>query len=320
MKLILLSTELLSHTQVLLFYSSVCVSFLSALLLVMLIKARIKTTRSNAALALRNKEVEAQHQEIHQQKRALEELNGVKDKMFSIIAHDFRSPLNTIQGVLSLLHMDALSEDELHMLLPDLTRKVDASINLLDNLLHWSRSQMQGIKVNPSNIHLRKVINDTIAHMHQVATQKDILIQVFVDDSLRVHADLEMTRLIIRNLLSNAIKFSYEGHAIHIEAHQSEATHYDELETNNQAVVSITDFGVGIPEDVLQDLFARNGYSTKGTAQEKGTGLGLNLCQECVRLNGGEIWVNSSDQGMTNFSFSLPLVEAHEQLPMMQHR
>lgn len=319
MKFILLFTELSSHTQTFLLYSSVCVSFLSVLLLILLIRARVRTTRANAALALRNEEIETQHQEIHEQKRVLEELNGVKDKMFSIIAHDFRSPLNTIQGVLSLLHMDALSEHELRVLLPDLTRKVDASINLLDNLLHWSRSQMQGIKVNPSTFRLRRVINDTIAHMHQLATQKDILIQVFVDDSLQVHADLEMTRLIIRNLLSNAIKFSYEGHAIHIEVHQNETLPCDEVKSNDQAIISITDFGVGIPESILQDLFVRNGYSTKGTAEEKGTGLGLNLCQECVRLNGGEIWANSSDLGITNFSFTLPLAEATTEQTVVQH-
>ena len=309
MKLILLFTELLSQTQAFLFYSSVSVSFLSVILLLLLVNARLKTTRANEALALRNKVVEEQHQEIHEQKLVLEELNGVKDKMFSIIAHDFRSPLNTIQGVLSLLHLDALSEDELRELLPDLTRKVDASINLLDNLLHWSRSQMQGIKVNPSNFVLRKVISETIAHMHQLATQKDILIQVFVDDTLRVHADLEMTRLVVRNLLSNAIKFSYEGHAIHIEVHQGNAPSHNQALSNDQAVVSITDFGIGISQDVLQDLFDRSGYSTKGTAQEKGTGLGLNLCQECVEINGGEIWANSNDQGVTTFSFSIPLAK-----------
>lgn len=309
MKLILLFTELLSQTQAFLFYSSVSVSFISVLLLVLLVKARIKTTRANQALAIRNKVVEEQHQEIHEQKLVLEELNGVKDKMFSIIAHDFRSPLNTIQGVLSLLHMDALSEDELRELLPDLTRKVDASINLLDNLLHWSRSQMQGIKVNPSNFVLRKIINETIAHMHQLATQKDILIQVFVDDTLRVYADLEMTRLVVRNLLSNAIKFSYEGHAIHIEVHQGEASSHDVALSDDKVIVSITDFGIGISQDVLQDLFDRSGYSTKGTAQEKGTGLGLNLCQECVEMNGGEIWANSNDQGVTNFSFTIPLAK-----------
>ncbi len=313
MILILLFTELLPQTQAFLFYSSVSISFFSLLLLILLVNTRIKLTRANAALALRNEEIEAQHQEIRKQKLVLEELNSVKDKMFSIIAHDFRSPLNTIQGVLSLLHMDALSEDELRILLPDLTRKVDASINLLDNLLHWSRSQMQGVKVNSSNFLLRKVINETIAHMHQLAMQKDILIQVFVDDTLKVYADLEMTRLVVRNLLSNAIKFSYEGHAIHIDVYTGEASFPGKTLPDNHAIVSVTDFGVGIAQDVLQDLFDRNGYSTKGTAQEKGTGLGLKLCQECVEMNGGKIWANSSSKGITNFSFTVPLAEVAEE-------
>ena len=319
MKLLLLFTELLSQTQLFLFYSSIGVSFLSLLLLVLLVKARIKAKKANTVLALRNKEVEIQHQEIGKQKQVLEEINEVKDKMFSIIAHDFRSPLNTIQGVLSLLHMDALSEDELRMLLPDLTRKVDASINLLDNLLHWSRAQMQGIKINPSNFRIRKVIDETIAHMHQLATQKDILIQVFVDEEMCVYADLEMTRLVIRNLVSNAIKFSYESHAIHVEVHENQGILLGGTLQNKHAVVSVTDFGVGIAEDIQQDLFSRNGYTTKGTAQEKGTGLGLNLCQECIEKNKGEIWVKSKPGVETTFSFTIPLAKIAAKNAIVYH-
>ena len=277
----------------------IALSALIIILLAALLKARVSVKNANAALNQRNQEVTVQHQAIQQQKETLEELNKVKDKMFSIIAHDFRSPLNTIQGVLSLLHVDALSEQELRMLLPDLTRKVDASINLLDNLLHWSRAQMRGIKTSPQVFPIKKVVDETIAHMLQLAQQKDILIQSFVDPDLLVHADPEMIRLVVRNLLSNAIKFSYESHAIHIEAHQK----------GEHAVVSITDFGVGINPEVQPELFGYSGYSTRGTAQEKGTGLGLNLCHECVVKNQGDIWLDSEPGTETTFSFTVPLAD-----------
>ena len=302
MQPVIFFTELPPLVQSFLFYSSIGVVLLSLFLLAMLARARAIAKRSSQVLKLRTQEIEQQHLEIREQKQALEDLHKVKDKVFSIIAHDFRSPLNTIQGVLSLLHIDALSEEELRMLLPDLTRKVDASINLLDNILHWSRAQMRGIQTNPADFRLRKVITETISHMHQLATQKDILIQVFVDESIKVHADLEMIRLVIRNLLSNAIKFSYESHAVHVEV-----TRDTSASSDGYAVVSIIDFGVGIPSSILPVLFDRNGYTTKGTAQEKGTGLGLNLCQECVERNGGTIWVDSQPEVKTTFSFTVPL-------------
>ena len=305
-------TKLSPPVQSLLFYASLGIAGLLLFLIILLVRTRIKAKKTNQALALRNQEIESQHREIRAQKQALEDLHEVKDRMFSIIAHDFRSPLNTIQGVLNLLHHDALTEDELRTLLPDLTRKVDASINLIDNLLHWARAQMRGVKISPQCFDIKKVISETIAQMHQLATQKDILIQVFVHGETYVYADLEMTRLVIRNLLSNAIKFSHEGHAVHIEVSPEDES------GGKLAVVSITDFGVGIPEEVIPYLFDQNGYTTKGTAQEKGTGLGLSLCQECVEKNGGQIWVNSQPDHNTSFSFTVPLVEVLEAQAVLQ--
>ncbi len=264
-----------------------------------LIKAKTKAKKASRILVQRNLDVEDQHQKIERQKEKLEELNEIKDRMFSIVAHDFRSPLNTIQGVLNLLHIKALSENELHNLLPDLTRKVDASINLLDNLLHWSRSQMQGVHTVPCSFLIKQVVDETVTQTHQLAQQKDILIQTFVDPELSVWADIDMIRLVVRNLLSNAIKFSHTGHAVHIEA----------LANDQFATVTVTDFGVGVPTDARAHLFDYSGYTTRGTAQEKGTGLGLNLCYECVTQNRGQLWLNDPTDAETAFSFTVPLAK-----------
>ena len=169
---------------------------------------------------------------------------------------------------------------------------------------------MQGLRINSKCFSIKPVIVETIFHMHQLAAQKDILIQVFANDSVEVYADLEMVQLVIRNLVSNAIKFSFESHAVHVEV--SERT----ISNEDYAIIAITDFGVGIDPEVLPDLLSRNGYTTQGTAQEKGTGLGLSLCRECVERNGGNIWIESQSGVSTTFSFSVPLSKVKQPAEM----
>lgn len=307
-----------------LFYPMLGVAVLLLILALLLLKAHRKAQKANrrleelneeirqknTVLKERNEEIKVQHQAIQQQKQSLEEINEVKDKMFSIIAHDLRSPLNTLQGVLRLLHLDALSPDELKMLLPDLSRKMDMSISLLDNLLHWARSQMHGLRVDPSTFPIERVLVETIGHMDQLAEQKNIHIHYNTGYTLMVHADLEMVRLIMRNLISNAIKFSFPNNQIEINITQK----------NQKAVISVVDYGVGMEKDIQQDVFSQSGYTTIGTAQEKGTGLGLGLCQEFVRHNQGDIWVESHPGEGTTFTFTLPIATqtADRPAPVLQ--
>ena len=294
-----------------LFYPMLGVTILLLILALLLLRAHHRAQKANrqlaelneeirqknTALKERNEEIKVQHQAIRQQKQSLEEINEVKDKMFSIIAHDLRSPLNTLQGVLRLLHLDALSPDELKMLLPDLSRKMDMSISLLDNLLHWARAQMHGLRVDPSTFPLERVLVETIGHMDQLAEQKNIHIHYNTGYTLMVHADLEMVRLVMRNLISNAIKFSFPDSQVQINI----------AEKNRKAEISVIDYGVGMEKDIQQDIFSQSGYTTIGTAQEKGTGLGLRLCQEFVHHNQGDIWVESHPGEGTTFTFTLPI-------------
>ena len=307
-----------------LFYPMLGVTILLLILALLLLRAHHRAQKANrqlaelneeikqknTALKERNEEIKVQHQAIHQQKQSLEEMNEVKDKMFSIIAHDLRSPLNTLQGVLRLLHLDALSPDELKMLLPDLSRKMDMSISLLDNLLHWARAQMHGLRVDPSTFPLERVLVETIGHMDQLAEQKNIRIRYSTGYTLMVHADLEMVRLVMRNLISNAIKFSFPDSQVQINIAQK----------NQKAIISVIDYGVGMEKDIQQDIFSQSGYTTIGTAQEKGTGLGLGLCQEFVHHNQGNIWVESHPGEGTTFTFTLPIATqaVNQQTPMLQ--
>ncbi|MEM6841044.1 MAG: HAMP domain-containing sensor histidine kinase [Bacteroidota bacterium] len=287
--------------------------FISAVLLLLfgLVLMRNKKIRSaNEQLRTKNEEIqkknevlkeihleaEAQHTEILSQQKELEDLNVVKDKMFSIIAHDFRSPLNTVQGVLNLLHLDALSPEELKAMLPQLSRKVNHSINLLDNLLNWSRTQMNGLRINKLNFDLQPEIEETVGLISQLAAHKGIRIENSVGKENRVYADPDMIQLVVRNLLTNAIKFTTSGGVVRIFAQQEE----------NSIVIAVSDNGVGMEGSYTEQLFRYTGHSTKGTDQEKGTGLGLVLCDEFVRRNGGKIWVESKKDKGTTFYFTLP--------------
>ena len=261
--------------------------------------------RQNEVLLKQNQEVNAQREDSDKKRKTLEETNQVKDKIFSIISHDFRSPLNTIQGVLNLLHMDVLSPEELKSMLPHLTRKVDYSINLLDNLLNWSRTQMNGLKVNTITFTLEPEIEETVSMMSQLARQKSIRIEKNILKNCLVLADPDMIQLVVRNLLSNAIKFTNPGGLIRIST---------EVKGTN-VVISISDTGIGMDEASIQKLFKQTGYTTKGTAEEKGTGLGLRLCSEFVHRNGGEISVESKLDEGTSFYFTLPLSEVLEEVP-----
>ncbi|MGD1892076.1 MAG: sensor histidine kinase [Cyclobacteriaceae bacterium] len=240
-----------------------------------------------------------QNEAMDEQRKALEEMNRVKDKMFSIIAHDFRSPLNTIQGVLNLLHLDVLTPEELKNMLPHLSQKVDHSISLLDNLLNWARTQMNGLKMNVIAFPLAPEIDETVGMLLQLANQKSIRIEKDIDPDILVHADPDMIQLVVRNLLSNAIKFTMPGGIIQVSTEQQ----------NGLIAISVSDNGIGMSEEVIAKLFTQTGYSTKGTSQEKGTGLGLALCGEFVRRNGGNIWVESEEGKGTTFYFTVPVAE-----------
>jgi len=302
-----------SSVRDILFYTMLFSTTILLLLTTTLTIGRKRMRAINGELKAKNAEIRKKNQalrELHarsrlqneamdEQRKALEEMNRVKDKMFSIIAHDFRSPLNTIQGVLNLLHLDVLSPEELRNMLPHLSQKVDHSISLLDNLLNWARTQMNGLKMNVIAFPLAPEIDETVGILSQLANQKSIRIEKDVDTECLVHADPDMIQMVIRNLLSNAIKFTMPGGIIRVSTEQQD----------NLIAISVSDNGVGMSEEVMEKLFTQTGYSTKGTSQEKGTGLGLALCGEFVRRNGGEIWVESVEGEGTTFYFTVPVAE-----------
>ncbi|MCU0445294.1 MAG: ATP-binding protein [Microscillaceae bacterium] len=255
----------------------------------------------NLALENHNQELNAINHQLAESENRLNRLNSVKDKMFSIISHDLRSPLNSMLGFFMVLEMqsDAFSPEETRQFSQETQKSVKRLVNLLDNLLQWSMSQTGEIEFKPQSLKLAEIIAENLALYHETAARKGISLVSQIADNQTVKADENMLNFIIRNLLSNAIKFSNIDSEIKFVS-QTQA---------NQLIISIIDQGVGMSAEQAAKIFdAQEHTSTIGTQSEKGTGLGLPLCQSFVERNGGKIWVNSVLNQGTTFSFTLPLV------------
>lgn len=231
------------------------------------------------------------------QKAELEELNAIKDQMFSIVSHDFKSPLNSLRSILNLVEEGELTDDDLKRVIPALQKELGHSSQLLENLLFWAKTQMKGIKVHANEIDLRPLIRFDEDLLLPMAEKKEIELKVDLPESLPAYADEDMIQLVIRNIMSNAIKFTPQGGTVKVNAF-TEEEHW---------CIQVKDTGVGIPPEKKARLFEmNNNYKTRGTDNEKGSGLGLKLCKEFIEKNRGWIWVSSEEGEGTTFSFTVP--------------
>jgi signal transduction histidine kinase len=247
-----------------------------------------------------NRVLQAANARVNQQNVELVELNATKDKFFSIISHDLKGPLNSLTSFSGLLinHTDSLSKDEIQMLARDLDKSLKNLFALLENLLEWSRSQTGNIEFKPEIFDLNALLRQNRELLHTQAQNKQISIVQEGQTELPANAHKHSVNTVVRNLISNAIKFTPQGGTITLGTKRS-----DELLT-----VSIADTGVGMTAEIMQKLFRLDTkHTTKGTAEEKGTGLGLILCKEFIEKNGGRIWVESVVGKGSVFYFTLPL-------------
>lgn len=246
------------------------------------------------------------HIDVTKQKeteKQLQELIRTKDKLFSIIAHDLRGPLANFFPVLDLLTSGMeLDETTKNGFLNELKEASENTFNLLENLLQWSRSQTNTIKINPTNVVINDLIEVNVQLFSSYAKLKAIRVIVKADENLTAFVDKETINLIIRNLLSNAIKFTDQNGTITISAYYE----------GRQAVVEIRDNGVGMKKEVVQNLFKSASFeSTYGTANEKGSGIGLVLCRDFIEKNGGEIRAESTPGQGSRFIFTMPRYTPH---------
>ncbi|PRY03655.1 signal transduction histidine kinase [Pontibacter ummariensis] len=263
-----------------------------------------KARSYNAVLTLKNEEIKKHvlkldelNQTISWQNKSLEESNNMKDKLFSIVSHDLRSPFASLKGILNLVQHRPMSQDEIKKIFGLLNEEVDVVMAMLGNLLDWSKAQLKGREVVLEPVWLHQLVEENIQLISRQAKQKHIVLQNDVAVDALALADKERLNFVIRNLLTNALKFTFEGGHIVVQAD----------ETPENITLSVSDDGKGISADNLEKLFQEGSrFTTIGTAQEKGTGLGLTLSRDFVQSIGGSISVESKEREGSTFYVTMP--------------
>ncbi len=250
-------------------------------------------------VTLRKQELEEKTKELEIKNTQLRKANNFKNKLFAIIAHDLKNPLGTLKGVLELNRKGHLTREELQELSTSLDKSLAEIMNMLDNLLTWAVREVNNTKVKKQLIPLDMLVCEAIELLLPQAESKNIEVKFISREKYMIYVDIEMIRLVIRNLLANAIKFTHTGGEIVVKAGQDEKSVW----------VKICDNGKGMSQETLDKLFSLEVVSTPGTANEKGTGLGLKLCHEFVSKNGGRIYADSQEGVGSCFTVETPVPE-----------
>jgi len=232
--------------------------------------------------------------------KKITDLNATKDKFLSIIAHDLRSPFNSILGFGNLMISRLQKNNDLESLkFIEIIRVVaQNTYKLLENLLDWARIQTGKIEFKPDKINLKLAIIDLIEQFKIESLAKNIQVNYTINENIQVFADVSMINLILRNLITNAIKFTHRNGIVEIIAKQ----------IDNRVEISVVDNGIGMDQLMIDKLFKiSEKIATSGTEKEKGTGLGLILCKEFVEMNGGVIRVESEQGKGSAFIFTVPI-------------
>lgn len=272
---------------------------LSVSILVLLIIILIREHLMKNKILKKNADILKQQNLIRQKNLELSELNSTKDKFFSIISHDLRGPFSSLNSLLNLLaeEFDSMNDAEKHKIIHALRQTSINTLNLLENLLNWARSQTGGIENNPEKIDIHKITSQVIEILDVRAEQKKQQLLNEIPDFTFVYADEQLLKSILINLINNAIKFSKDGNVIRLIAKP----------LNDFIEISVIDNGIGIPKDKLDNLFRPDSnYKRPGTANEPGTGLGLVMAREFIRIIGGDISIESEVGKGSTFTFTLP--------------
>jgi len=241
--------------------------------------------------------VEASKTQIILHKDQLEKSNIEKNKLMSIISHDLRTPLLNVQNYLELLHQYGLNSAERQELEVSLLRSTTNAIDMLSNLLYWTKSQMEGTSVNLAELNLLAVLKGTLEMEKMHASKKDITLSSEISSQMTVTADPDMLQLVVRNLISNSIKFTPAGGLIQVNAQLQD----------DECKITISDNGEGIPPEKQETIFSIRAEPAFGTHNERGVGLGLVLCKEFAERQGGRISFVSTPGHGSSFFIILPV-------------
>jgi two-component system sensor histidine kinase/response regulator len=235
-------------------------------------------------------------QEIERQRQVLININKDKEKLFSIVAHDVRSPLATLETLLDMFRKGEYPPDQMEEAIVMLHKNVSQLGDVLDNVLRWSSRSMRGIQTRAEHFLLEPLITEVLHFFQMGVEQKSVQVDLQIPSAIALYADRDQVSVILRNLFSNALKFSYPGGVIQLIA----------KDTPEQVTIQIIDQGMGMSSGQVENLFSLQhppGYSTNG---ERGTGLGLILCKEFTEQNNGRITVESNLNKGTAFTLFLP--------------
>jgi len=251
---------------------------------------------SNRKIRTQDKELSQRATLMEEQSLQLRELNSLKNKLFSVIAHDLRGPLYALHNLFRNMERYDLPGDEIKMLVPELVKDLGHTTFHIENLLQWAKSQMHSEDLRPRVLDISGLIIEVLGFLHLQIEAKSLRIENHITRPMYVYADSGMINLVLRNLLSNAIKFTPKEGTITLRAQESPSG----------IEVFVQDTGTGISPEDLKKLSEGIEHTTPGTTNEPGTGLGLMLCREFLSRNGGQLGVHSDPGKGSIFSFTLP--------------
>jgi len=266
---------------------------------------RIAIQKKNIMLKKQHKEINEAKIKFEQQNQVLIKLNADKSLLLSIIGHDLKNHFFSTLGYSAILHANIREYDikKIEKQVGYINSSAQQAINLLEDLLMWSNNQSGKLLFNSERFNLTNTSIDVLEGMNFTAFAKSITLTHFASHEIDVCADKNMIKAILRNLISNAIKFTGEGGKINVYIEQRDSN----------AVLTVSDNGVGIEQDRISKLFnIEKDRTTVGTANERGTGLGLLLCKDFVEKHGGNIWVESEYKKGSSFKFSIPITTQEE--------
>ena len=275
---------------------TILVIVILCLLAFFLLRSRNVNRRMNQLLREKNEKIGQQKDTLEHQAVQLLLNNREKDKLFSIVSHDLRGPLNSLKTLMDCLKEKKLSEAELREVMNEFRRNIDYSSELVSNLLFWASSQLDGMVARPMVLPVQSVVQETLALFSHQACQKNVWLNGDLQPALYAYADKDMVQVILRNLVSNAIKFCRLGDSVTVISRRVD-----------QAVeICVADTGIGLKEEALDKIRRKESCTSYGTAKEKGTGLGLLLCRDFAEANGGRFWIESEWGKGCHCYFSLP--------------
>lgn len=269
---------------------------LLCLLAIFLFRGRMVVRRMNRLLQEKNEKIGEQKEILEQQAVQLLLSNQQKDKLFSVVAHDLAGPLNSLSGLLELFRENKIPEQEMRGIIGEFRQYVNASSELVGNLLSWAGGQMRGVAAHPVLLSLDELVEKTLALYFSTAREKDVLLSSEMPDSLIGYADKDMMQVVIRNLVSNAIKFCRPGDRVMIGA----------MRKGGEIEICVADTGIGMTLEALDRIRRKESFTNFGTSKEKGTGLGILLCHEFAEANRGRFYVESEWGKGSRCYFTIP--------------